>query len=191
MRKKKGTFPTKRSMNLYYKPDRTTKPATIALYVLFALVCLLGLAKFLVYDVIQQTAQARNEMQVAQNQLDSVLVQLTDYDEVYERYCRYSATDEEAALIDRMDVLALLEYAVTAKADMGSVAISGDTVQIQFSGVTLAETALIVNTLEASPIVASTVVNTASTTQQEAAAGLVQANVLIHLQQAETEAETE
>ena len=43
--------PTKGTMNLYYKPDRTTKPATIALYVLFALTVLLGLSKVLVYDL--------------------------------------------------------------------------------------------------------------------------------------------
>ena len=34
-KKRKKDYPRKRSMNLYYKPDRTTKPATISLYVLF------------------------------------------------------------------------------------------------------------------------------------------------------------
>ena len=42
---KQSAYPTKTSMNLFYKPDRTTKPATAALYVLFVLVCLLGLGK--------------------------------------------------------------------------------------------------------------------------------------------------
>ena len=28
MNRKKGAYPTKRTMNLFYKPDRTTKPAT-------------------------------------------------------------------------------------------------------------------------------------------------------------------
>lgn len=46
MSKRNAAYPAKRSMNLFYKPDRTTKPATIALYVLFVLVCLLGLGKF-------------------------------------------------------------------------------------------------------------------------------------------------
>ena len=32
---KKSAYPTKTSMNLFYKPDRTTKPATVALYTLF------------------------------------------------------------------------------------------------------------------------------------------------------------
>jgi len=110
------------------------------------------------------------------------MVELTDYNEVRERYSRYSATEEERALIDRMDVLALLDGAVGATAKLDAISINGDTAQIQFSGVTLAQTADIVSALEASPIVAGTVVNTASTTELEAANGLVQANVLIQLQ---------
>ena len=51
MGKKLKGVPTKRTMNLYFKPDRTTRPATVALYVLFVLVVLLGLSKVLVYDL--------------------------------------------------------------------------------------------------------------------------------------------
>ncbi len=79
-----------------------------------------------------------------------------------------------------MEVLALLDSAVGPTAKMDSIAIAGDTVQVQFSGVTLAQTAQIVNALEASPIVASTMVNTASTTQSETSGA--QANVFIQLQ---------
>lgn len=180
MSRRKAAYPAKRSMNLYYKPDRTTKPATIALYVLFVLVCLLGLSKFLVYDLWAETTQAQRTLAAAEDQLNSVMLELTDYSEVRERYQRYSATDEERELIDRMEVLALLDEAVGTTADMDSVSISGGAVQIQFYGVTLAQTAQIVRALEASPIVESTTVTTASTT--ESAGALVQASVLIHLQ---------
>jgi len=173
-------------MNLYYKPDRTTKPATAALYVLFALVCLLGLGKLLVYDVWMEAEEARRSLAAAEEELSGVMLELKDYNEVRERYSRYSATDEERALIDRMDVLALLDDAVGSTAQMSSIAISGDAAQIQFSGVTLAQTAQIVNALEASPIVAGTMVSTASTTQEGAApsdgSAPVQANVMIQLQ---------
>ncbi|MCI9460390.1 MAG: hypothetical protein HFF93_00860, partial [Oscillibacter sp.] len=112
MSKRNAAYPAKRSMNLFYKPDRTTKPATIALYVLFVLVCLLGLGKFLVYDLWAETAQARQSLTAAEAQLQGVLLELTDYSEVWERYSRYSATEEERDLIDRMEVLALLDEAV-------------------------------------------------------------------------------
>ena len=186
MSKRNAAYPVKRSMNLFYKPDRTTKPATVALYVLFVLVCLLGLGKFLVYDVWVETTEAQRALASAEQQRDNLLLELTDYHEVWERYSRYSATEEEQALIDRMEVLALLDEAVGSTASMDAVSISGDTVRLQFSGVTLAQTAQIVNALEASPLVAYTMVNTASTTQSEGppadASAPVQANVLIQLQ---------
>lgn len=183
---KKTAYPVKRSMNLFYKPDRSTKPATVALYSLFVLVCLLGLAKFLVYDVWMDTVQARQSLATAEEQRNSVMLQLVDYNEVKERYNRYSATDEERALVDRMEVLALLDEAVSATAQLNTVSISGDAVQLQFSGVTLAETAQVVRKLEASPLVAYTMVSTAYTTQEGDGStddsALVQANVLIQLQ---------
>lgn len=144
MSKGKTTVPTKGTMNLYYKPDRTTKPATIALYVLFALTVLLGLSKVLVYDLWVQVEETR------------------------------------AALVDRMDVLFLLDSAIGTGTQMNSITITGDEVQVRFSGVTLAQTARIVSTLESSPLVAGTTVTTASTTQEEGA--LVLATVHIKLQ---------
>ena len=183
MSRRNAAYPAKRSMNLFYKPDRTTKPATVALYVLFALVCLLGLGKFLVYDIWVETTQAQQALAAAERQRGSLLLELTDYNEVWERYSRYSATEEERAAIDRMEVLELLDGALGGSAELNTVAIGGDAVQLQFSGVTLAETARIVRALEASPMVAGTRVNTASTT--EGSGALVQASVFIQLQKEE------
>ena len=165
MNRKKGAYPTKRTMNLFYKPDRTTKPATVALYVLFALTCVLGLGKVTVYDLWAETRGAEQTAAGEQTRLEGIMAELADYSEVQERYSLYSATEEERA------------------AELNTVAIGGDAVQLQFSGVTLAETARIVRALEASPIVAGTRVNTASTT--EGSGALVQASVFIQLQKEE------
>lgn len=182
MKRKKGAYPVKRTMNLFYKPDRTTKPATIALYVLFVLVCLLGLSKFLIYDLWNETRQAEAEMAAEEARLQSVMAELADYQQVKERYSIYSATEEEAALVDRMEILALLE-SVLGDRLMNTVSIGGDAVQLQISGVTLAEAASIVRELEASPIVAGTTVSTAATTEDS---DQIQANVFIQLQKEET-----
>lgn len=177
---RKSAYPTKTAMNLFYKPDRTTKPATVALYVLFVLVCLLGLSKLLVYDLWMENQEAQRALSAVQDQLNGAMVQLADYSEVRERYSRYSATEEERALVDRMEVLDLLDEAVGGIAQLDNVTISGDTAQVQFSGVTLAQTAQIVRVLETSPIVSGTVVNTASTTEN--AGALVQTSIQIQLQ---------
>lgn len=183
MSRKKETCPTKRTMNLFYKPDRTTKPATIALYVLFALTCLLGLSKVLVYDLWTETRQAQRALESSQAQLEGIMAELADYGQVQERYSRYSATEEERELIDRMEVLALLD-AAAGDAELNAIAINENQVQVQLSGVTLAQTAGIVSRLEESPLVAATWVNTAATTQDTGA--LVQSSILIQLQKEET-----
>ena len=121
---KKSAYPTKTSMNLFYKPDRTTKPATVALYTLFVLTCLLGLSKLLVYDVWMENQKAQRALASVQDQLNSTMIQLSDYNEVRERYSLYSATEEEQALIDRMEVLDLLDGALGTQARLDAVAIS-------------------------------------------------------------------
>ena len=159
---RKTAYPTKTSMNLFYRPDRTTKPATVALYVLFALVLLLGLSKWLVYDLWMDKVSAEQGLAAAQDEFNDVMLQLADFNEVQQRYFRYSATDEERAIVDRMEVLAMLEE-TAGSAGLYTISISGDQVQTQLSNVTLAQVAEIVKRLEASPMVASTVVHTAAT----------------------------
>lgn len=181
MKMKPAAYPSKRSMNLFYKPDRTTKPATVALYVLFALAVLLGLSKVLVYDMWVSVQDARRELAAVEQQLDTAMESLSDYARVREEYRRYAPTDEEAATVDRMEILALLDSAVGGTAVMDSVSIAGDTVQVQVSQVTLAQTAGIVARLEASPLVESTAVNTASTTGE--VQDLVSASIRIQLKE--------
>ena len=184
MSKGKNAVPTKGTMNLYYKPDRTTKPATAALYILFVLACLLGLSKPLVYDVWTETEAARRALAGAEEDQAGVLRELADLGEVEERYLRYSPTDEERTLVDRMEVLALLDKAVGAAAELETVSISGDAVRLQFSDVTLAQTSRIVRALEESPIVVDVTANTARTTEETPpdVSAPVQADILIHLQ---------
>lgn len=180
MSTKKSGFPAKRTMNLFYKPDRTTKPATVMLYVFFVLALILGLSKITIYDLWVETSEAEQKRDLAAERLAAVMAELKDYDEVLDRYYQYAATEEEQANIDRMEVLALLDKAVGKTGEMTSISVSGDVVQLQFSGVTLAQTAQIVKALEQSDLVAGTTVNTAATTESDGA--LVQANVRIQLQ---------
>lgn len=185
MSRQRENYPEKRFMNLYYKPDRTTKPATIALYVLFVLVCLLALSKLMIYDLWAETREAEEALAVAKSQLEGVMSQLQDYDEVQEKYFRYSATEEEKALTDRMEILELIDSAVGSTAQIDSISISKERVQLQFYGVSLAQAAQIVKVLEASPLVDSTTVNTASAKQNSET--LVMTDVVIWLKKGGSE----
>lgn len=176
-KQKQPVYPQKRRMNLYYKPDRTTYPSTVALYLLFALVVLLALAKLLIYDVWMEYADARDALFAQQQQLDSAMAELADYNEVQREYSRYAATEAERELVDRLAVLDLLQTTIRDRAVLASVAVSGRTALVELTGVTLADTALIVKDLEDSPLVAGITVDTAAraeTSEQVSAAIMIE-----------------
>lgn len=182
MARKKEQMPVKRTMNLYYKMDRSAKPATIALYVLLVVSVLLGVSKVLIFDLWVQVSEAREAWSVAQGRLESAFVVLKGYDEVRREYQRLAATEEERAQIDRMEIVSLLDEEVGSLAKMHNYAVSDMTVQIQIDQVTLAETAEIVRRLELSPLVARTTVHTAATMGANRIEDQVSASILVELQ---------
>jgi hypothetical protein len=110
--------------------------------------------------------------------------QLADYDEISWQYSLYSATEEESAQVDRMEVLDLLDKTVRAEAEIESVTVEGTQVLVQFSTKDLQQTARLVQQLESSPIVAHTTVNSAFTTERGQTA--VSTSILMDLQKEET-----
>lgn len=185
--RKKAVYPTKKTMNLYYKEDLSTKSATAALYILFLCVVLLALAKLLIFDVMVELNDKRDQLDQSQRELASYEEQLADYDKVLLEYERYAATPDEA-VTDRMKLLNLIDKTVRSTAKVDSIEINGEEMLLQFSGVTLKQTARIVQALEESPLVSSTQVNTAATT--EGGRDVVRANVLIQLTGVESDGDT-
>lgn len=163
-RGRRGAYPCKQHMNLYYKPDRTTFPATVALYILFVLALMLGFSKFMIYDIFVRCHDLENQVIVKERQLENIQEQLLDYREVKERYERYSATEEEETHIDCIEILDLVSRVVWIEADISSISIKDKNAVIKFSGVNLAQTSAIVSLLEKNPSVVKITVDTASST---------------------------
>lgn len=177
-RKKRRTYPTKTTMNLYFRENRGTKPATILLYVLFVLVLLLAAGKFLVLDRVLAVDALEDEAVRMESQTASVMARLGEYPAVLEEYTRLAPTERERALTDRMDVLDLIDEVIRPAAHISQVTIQDQQVLVEFSGVTLVETAEIVSRLEASPLVARTTVDTAASEEDRAT---VDVDMLIEL----------
>lgn len=159
---KKTVYPTKRSMNLYFKVDRTTAPATAALYVLFALAVLLALGKIMIYDFMMQEKQLESQLLSLEQRTVQQMQQLENYDQVLEDYIRSVPTQQEQDQPDVMELLSLIDTTIRPAARVSQVDIADNQVVISFSGVTLAQAADLVVRLEQSPLVANTQVDTAS-----------------------------
>ena len=162
--RKKTVYPTKRSMNLYLKVDRTTAPATAALYVLFAAAVLLGLAKFMIYDYWAREQQLNSQALALEQRITQQMQELKDYDQVLEDYIRSIPTQQEQDQPDVMELLDLIDTTIRPVAQVSQVTIEDNQVAFSFSGVTLAQAADLVVQLEQSPLVANIQVDTASST---------------------------
>lgn len=179
---KKTVYPTKRSMNLYFKVDRTTAPATAALYVLFALAVLLALGKIMIYDFMMQEKQLESQLLSLEQRTVQQMQQLENYDQVLEDYIRSIPTQQEQDQPDAMELLSLIDTTIRPAARVSQVDIADNQVVISFSGVTLAQAADLVVRLEQSPLVADTQVDTASSTD-----GAQQVEVHVYFQVAQEE----
>ena len=160
--KKRRAVPSKRSMNLYFREDRTRKPATAMLYILFILVVLAAMGKVLVYDRVQELDALEAQALQLESQAAAAQQQLEGYQDTLERYVRSTPTQRELSLTDRMAVLDLIDAVIRPTADIARVTIQGQQVLVSVSGVTLVETADLVAQLEQSELVAHTTVNTAA-----------------------------
>lgn len=182
---KQAVYPTKGTMNLYFKEDRTTAPATVMLYVLFGLAVLLALAKFLVYDPLMALNRVEEQAAALAANNEAALVALADYDKIHEEYIRTIPVDGEQSNTDPLDLLELIDSQVRPYAAVTQVTVESDQAVVSFAGVTLQEAATLVSKLEQSPLVLSTYVDTAATTENTD--NLVTVNVFLQLAKEVTE----
>lgn len=168
--KKKDVYPSKKTINLYYKEDKTTRPSTIALYALFIAVVLLAVSKVIVFDRLDELSKVQIEAEELQAHYDAQMETLRDYKEVSSQYSRYSFSylREDEILCDRMDILAMLEQTVFVYGKVDTVSITEDVISINFTGTNLEETAQLVKLVEGYEIVSNVEVNTATLNEEYA-----------------------
>lgn len=159
--KKKEVYPSKKSLNLYYQEDVTTRLSTIALDILFVVVVVLGLAKFLVVDILTERNDAVTKLEKVQAQVESQMKEIEDYNELHAEYVRYSykILVDEQGLNDRLDILNMLENTVYKNSGITNVSITGNVVSLNFGGMDLNETAQLIQEIQSYEMVASVQVN--------------------------------
>ena len=166
-KKKKETYPTKKRMNLYFKVDRTTAPATAALYISFVVVVLVALSNVMILDPWLEVRGLEEQARQLEEENAALLLQLKDFSKVQEEYLRIAPTEEEQAQGDILEVLQLIDGVIRPSAQVKQVSVSENKVLLTFSGVTLGESAQLVSLLEQSPLVTGTSVDTAVSREED------------------------
>lgn len=161
---------TKTTINLAQKERRTdgvrtVLPTAIVLAALIALFC-----KFGVVDRLNRVTRVEGQTEQTEQMLSRMREKAANYNAVKDKY--EASTAAQAALsggADPMGCLTLIEENLMGDAAVSSLAISGDTISVKLSNVTLNQISVMYTRLKASSLVAGVKVYTAQTGEQSAA----------------------
>ena len=164
--KGKAGYPNKQYINILdgMKSDEN-RTLEILIFIIF-LIALAAFTKFGVIDKIAQMSAAEAAYNDMQRQITELKEQNADYEEVKKDYSHYGMgylDDSEILLVDREDVLDLLDKYVLKNADIKTLAVTDNTVTLTVEKTRLNALSSIVKELEADSDVAFVTVNVAGT----------------------------
>jgi hypothetical protein len=166
---KKNRYPTKNTINLAFRERALFRPK-IVIPVLALLVLLGVFSKFAVLDLIGQVRQAQETLVATELELKRLQVDNANSGELMREYKQYSYSGfspEEKMLVDRMDILILIEQHLMTVAQVSAISIKENTVALHFSDLTLQEAADLIIDLNASPMVQDVFIYTATSQEKK------------------------
>lgn len=165
--KAKVEYPEKTYMNLAIVDKKTfdvrrNVPIIVALVVILAL-----FLKFGVFDMYGRVGAKQAELAVQQNTLNALTAELANYNEVLAEYEGYESMSisSEGLQIDALDALALVDSRIATRARVSSLALSGNTLSLNLTDITLDGMGKLVSDLYDQSMVSNVAVSTAATEQ--------------------------
>lgn len=163
--KKQSPMPTKTTINLAFHESSFHPKKMLPL--LLVLIIAAGLfVKFGFLDQYAKKTAALQELGWKQDNLTIINSKLQGYDELAEKYGRYSygwMTETEASYVERPELLNLIQNKLIYKSIVEDYSINGNVISVHLKGITLDQAKSIVQDLEKEEIVESALVYTAKT----------------------------
>jgi len=164
-RSKKGMITeAKRTMNFVHH-ESSFKLRNVLPVILLLAIAIPVFVKMGFLDPLEEKNRAYNQLAAKQEQLVSVQSRMGDFEQLSRDYGRYSyglMNDSEINLVNRMDVLNLLEKEIASKASIENFAVNNNVLTMNIYGVTLEQASTIVNRLESNALVSQASVNSAN-----------------------------
>lgn len=170
--KKKGSsgLPNKTTMNLVILEKGDNSKTTDIVLVVVLVVILAVFAKFGVLDQYNEKKAAEEEYAAAQQELEQNKVLLTRYEAVFEKFSHYFKaflTNDELKLVDRIQLIDMLDEHLFNVAEMQSININGNTIGISFYDVTLEQVGQLAQDLSDNELVTNVDLQTAATNKDK------------------------
>ena len=153
-------LPSKKTMNFVHHESSINVKKMLPL-ILVIIVAMGVFAKFAILDPLDKKTAAYTELGLKQQQLDAVNAKLSGYDELEKEYGRYSygwMNETEVNMVNRMDVLRMVEEEIASKAFIDNLAVNNNVLTLNIHGITLEQASAMVNSLEARGLVQSAAV---------------------------------
>lgn len=166
---RKNAVASKKTMNLAFHESSINVKKLIPLVLVIIIVAVV----FVKFGILDQTAKkvvAINEVSQRQEQLALINAKLAGYDELANQYGRYSygwMSETESSMVDRMEIVAILEKIVDRAAVIEDFAINYNIMNVNISGLSLDQTSVLVKELEEDPLVTDVSVYSAKSEDME------------------------
>ena len=156
-------MPSKRTMNFVHHQSSFNASRMVPIIILMIVVAAV-FVKFGILDFMDKKMAAYDEVGQKQQQLSSLNKALADYDAVFYQYGRYSygwMNETETGMVNRMDILKLIEQKVGPASVIENMSVTDNVLTMNIHGLTLEEASTLVNTLESDDLVDSATVYSA------------------------------
>ena len=168
-------FPEKNTLNLLVKEHTGNSPSRVLpLFIALAVIVLL-FARFAVIGPLMKVGEADRAAVQAEDNLAAVQAYTADYDAVSAEYARYSdggLTADEIALVDRLDILSLVEDELMTYGRVESMTALQNTLTIKISDITLEDVSGIILNLGKNKLVSGVNVSNVGTIDNSASASV-------------------
>ena len=156
-------MPSKRTMNFVHHQSSFNASRMVPIILLMVIVAAV-FVKFGILDFLDKKMDAYDEVGQKQEQLSGLNKGLANYDEVFYQYGRYSygwMNEKETTMVNRMDILKLLEQKIGPSAVIEDMNVTDNILTLNIHGLTLEQASTLVNTLESDKLVESATVYSA------------------------------
>ena len=164
-KKGKSAYPEKTYINLVQLDKKAVDLRRSIPTAIIAVIVVVLFAKFGVMDFYAQLGAKQSELSSTTAQLTSLQNQLVDYNAVLEEYEGYESKSlsDGGISVNAMDVIALVDNYVAPMANVATMSISGNTLSLSLTDISLDGVGQLSSTLYEQPIVQNVSVSTAST----------------------------
>lgn len=193
MKNPRRKMPVKTTINLANTEQSPVSLRRLAPVIGLIVLAVLILGKFFMFDRLVAASRAADEVYQLQTQMQAMYSQINSFNDIKDDYAHYTysgMTQEELDLVDRVEVMKLIENVLYAGDNTKSWNLTGNVLTLQVTGTSLRELNELSRTLDKSEIVDQCILTTANKTDKIEQNIDVDATFIIYLKKAGSDTDT-